>query len=275
MLHAHHAWPSAGPKGDRGDRGAQQHPDDRRVRPTVSCRACRGERRPICALDAVDDALLRGKSRHEMTTGEWARIAGRADWSRSVEFASLRDFVARPGAPPGMVRDRPARGERRLEMYYAADRRYVLPGQNERASHHQLPRRRRTLDPTFSPHHCFRPSLWKFIPRPQADAHRRIWGDRNTWNPIWTQETRLRAHARRLRREAPENSSRRRADGLARRYGISQAAGHDQRAVCRGRMDHQTVPTDRCWSARRSGAVGTHPTAREFRSSTRAGASDC
>jgi len=34
--------------------------------------------------------------------------------------------------------------------------------------------------------------------------------DRSTWNPIWTQETRLRTHARRLRREAPENSFRRR-----------------------------------------------------------------
>jgi hypothetical protein len=85
-----------------------------------------------------------------MTTGEWARIAGRADWSRSVEFASLGDFVARPGAPPGMVRDRRACGARRLEMYYAADRRCVLPGQNQ-PPHHLLPRRRRTLDPTFSP----------------------------------------------------------------------------------------------------------------------------
>jgi hypothetical protein len=106
-----------------------------------------------------------------------------------------------------------------------------MPNQNEPASHHQLPHRRRTLDPTFSSTTAFHLHGWKFIPRPQADAyHRRTWGDRSTRNPIWTQETRLRTRHRRLRRETPENSFRRRADRLARRYGISRAADHDQRA---------------------------------------------
>jgi hypothetical protein len=66
------------------------------------------------------------------------------------------------------------------------------------------------------------------------------------------------------RQEAPENSFRRRGGPAGPQ--IRHLAGQDQRAIERwptGAIRH------RCWSARRRGAAGTHPTAREFRSSIR------
>jgi hypothetical protein len=131
-----------------------------------------------------------------------------------------------------MVRDRPARGERRLEMHYAADRRCVCRTKmNPRPiiSFHAVGG---TLDPPSAP-----PLLSTFMDGNLSPVRRpmRITAglgvDRSTWNPIWTQETRLRTRVRRLRREAPENSFRRRGGQAGpRRYGISRAADHDQRA---------------------------------------------
>jgi hypothetical protein len=139
-----------------------------------------------------------------------------------------------------MVRDRRACGERRLDMHYAADRRCVLPGQNEPSSHISFHAVGGPLTPPSPP-----PLLSTFM-------------DGNL-SPV---------------RRPMHITAGLGVDRRGGQAGPQVRASRGPRAMINGpssdgRPDHQTVPTDRCWSARRRGAVGTHPTAREFRSSIR------